>query len=117
MEQKNLQPQNYVEQPKKMTGEGIFGGLTPKAQFWYGLVGGWFIILYHIHAYANSLTAISPFPPLCFKSCLQCLFWLCLPTLSGLLSRICEPHHRLVAVFEGASLPTLFLFIAKDFQP
>jgi len=41
--------------------------------------------------------------------------WLAFPFFSGFIGRICDPHHRLIAVFEGASAPALFFLIAKDF--
>jgi hypothetical protein len=37
-----------------------------------------------------------------------------LPILSGWLTRALGPHHRLIALYEGASAPALFCLLAKD---
>jgi hypothetical protein len=73
------------------------------------------IVGFRAWIYANSLSPDAPWPNLSFKTCLLCGLWVGLPLVSGLTSRICDPHHRFIAVFEGASAPALFFTIAKDF--
>jgi hypothetical protein len=108
-----------LQSQNKQAGDGFNNyvpGLSSKAQFWWGFFGGWIIVAFRLYLYASVLPINAPWPNLCFKTCVQCGFWLLFPVISGFLSRVCEPHHRLIAVFEGASAPALFLFLAKDFH-
>src|SRR6266487_1628226 len=89
--------------------------LTSKEQFRWGCFGGVLILIFKVWTYANTLPADSPWPSLSFRTCLICGVWLVFPLLSGLMARICDPHHRFIATFDGASAPALFLLIAKDF--
>ena len=94
--------------------KNFHSGLNPKQQFWWGFFGGVMVVSFRLYLHANSLSENSPWPNPSFKMCIQCGFWLLFPLISGLLSRVCEPHHKLIAVFEGASAPALFMFIVKD---
>ena len=49
-----------------------------------------------------------------FKPCSLCVFWGLVPILSGFLSLALEPHHPLIAIFEGMSAHALFLTLAKE---
>ncbi len=89
--------------------------VTPKEQFWWGFVGGCLILGFRLWNYANALPPDAPWPNANFRTCLLSGVWLAFPFFSGFIGRICDPHHRLIAVFEGASAPALFFLIAKDF--
>lgn len=89
--------------------------LTPKQQFWWGFLGGCLVLAFRVWTYANGLASNAPCPDLNFRTCLLGAVWIAFPFMSGLLSRVCEPHHPLIAVFEGVSAPALFSFIASDF--
>jgi len=91
------------------------GRLNANCQFWWGFFGGWIVVLGRLWFYASSLTPDAPWPSIGFRTCLLCVFSLAFPIVSGLVSRVCEPHHRLIAVFEGAAAPALFIEIARDF--
>ena len=80
-----------------------------------GLFGGVIIVIFHFYIYASGLSVGTAWPTACFKNVLLGGFWMLFPLISGLLSRICEPHHRLIAVYEGASAPALFLVMAHAF--
>jgi hypothetical protein len=84
-------------------------------QFWWGLLGGCTVALWRLWFYASDLTPDAPWPHASFRTCLFCFLWFALPFVSGLLSRVCEPRHRLMAVFEGATAPALFIAVARDF--
>ena len=73
------------------------------------------IIAFRMLRYANALTPDEPWPSSSFKTCLVCGLWVLFPFVSGFVSRVCEPHHRLIAVFEGASAPALFLVMSEHF--
>jgi len=88
--------------------------LNGRQQFLWGFFGGWIVVLGRLWFYASSLTPDASWPSIGFKTCLLCGLWLAFPVLSGLVSRVCDPHHRLIAVFEGASAPALFIEIARD---
>jgi len=90
-------------------------GLTPKEQFWWGLFGGCMIVAFKAFFYASALSEYTPWPCFCFKHFILCAVWFTLPLTSGLVSRVCEPHHSLIAVFEGASAPMFFMVIAQHF--
>jgi len=85
-------------------------------QFLWGLFGGCIMAGYRVYAYAIKLTDDSPWPRLTFKKCLLLGWWGFFPIASGFLSVVCDPHSPLMAVFEGASAPALFLLLAKDFR-
>jgi hypothetical protein len=89
--------------------------LDARQQFRWGALGGCIIVFYRLWFYANKFPADAPWPHPSFKTCLLCGLWVALPLLSGLVSRACDPHHRLIAVFDGASAPALFIAMAKDF--
>src|SRR6266516_601752 len=90
--------------------------LTTKQQFWLGCVGGGLVVLFRLWSFANALSPDAPWPGLTFRNCLLCFLWLLFPLVSGFISRVCDPRHPLIAVFEGASAPALFFAIAKAFQ-
>jgi len=85
-------------------------------QFLWGLFGGCIMVGYRVYTFAIKLTDDSPWPRLTFKKCLLFAWWAGFPITSGFLSMVCEPHSPLMAVFEGASAPALFLLLAKDFR-
>lgn len=85
-------------------------------QFSWGLFGGCIMVGYRVYAFAIKLTDDSPWPRLTFKKCLLLGWWVGFPIVSGFLSMVCDPHSPLMAVFEGASAPALFLLLAKDFR-
>jgi hypothetical protein len=104
----------YISHMTKQTGKWkAFSPLQPKEQFWWGFFGGCMVLAFRLWAYANSLTPDAPWPNPCFRTFLLCGVWFAFPIVAGLLSRVCDPHHRLIAVFEGASAPALFFFIAS----
>jgi hypothetical protein len=89
--------------------------LTPRQQYWWGALGGLVILVYRLWFFAKNLPPDAPWPNPTFRIFLVCGLWVVLPFISGFISRICHPHHRLIAVFEGASAPALFIAMAKDF--
>jgi hypothetical protein len=91
------------------------GLLSSKQQFWWGFAGGCLVLLFRLWVYANALAPDNAWPNASFRTCLLFAVWGAFPFASGLVSRICDPHHRFIAVFEGASGPALFFMVAKDF--
>jgi hypothetical protein len=91
------------------------GRLNAVCQFWWGFFGGFMVFAFRVWIYANALAPDTPWPNACFRTCLLCGVWFAFPFISGLVGRVCDPHYRLLAVFEGASAPALFLAIARDF--
>jgi hypothetical protein len=89
--------------------------LGPKQQFWWGFFGGCMVLLFRVWTFANASAPDIPYPNPCFRTILLCALWLAFPFVSGLVSRLFEPHSRLHAVIEGAAAPALILAIAKDF--
>jgi hypothetical protein len=73
------------------------------------------VLLFRLWLYANSLAPNDAWPTPNYRLCLLCAVWGAFPFASGLVSRICDPHHPFLAVFEGASGPALFLMVARDF--
>lgn len=96
--------------------KGNTSPVTAKQRFWWGVLGGAIVIVFRLLTFANSLPMDAPWPDPTFRNCLLCLLWLIFPFVSGVISRVCDPHHPLIAVFEGASAPALFFAIAKDFH-
>jgi hypothetical protein len=88
--------------------------LTAQQQFWWGFFGGCMIITFRLWFYALSLLP-GTVPDISFRNCLVVGLSVAFPIISGFVSSICEPHSRLLAVYEGAAGPALFLFMAKDF--
>ena len=88
--------------------------LTPRQQFWWGTLGGLVILFLKALDYAKSLPLDAPWPTWGFKSCLLGIVWIAFPFVSGSLSRMKDPHHRLIAAFEGASVSALFIVLAHD---
>src|SRR5664279_3115974 len=82
--------------------------LNPKHQFWWGFFGGCMVLAFRLLDYANTLPPEAPWPSAGFRTCILCALWLAFPFIFGLISRVCDPHHPLIAVFEGASAPALF---------
>jgi hypothetical protein len=89
--------------------------LNAKQQFCWGFFGGCMVLGFRIWIYAKTLPPDAPWPNFGFRTCLFCGLWLGFPFVSGLVSRVCDPHHRLIAVFDGVSAPVLFFVMAKDF--
>src|ERR1022692_2992922 len=87
--------------------------LSPEQQFLWGVLGGFVVLAFKMLAYANRISPATCWPHLSFRSFLLCAVWLALLGVSGLLCIALEPHQRLIAVFEGASAPALFYFIAS----
>jgi len=77
------------------------GTLDPKRQFWWGFFGGALMVMFKTWA-------------LNFKTRLLCGLWVLFPVVSGFVSRMCEPHHPLIAVYEGASAPVIFFVMARS---
>jgi hypothetical protein len=88
--------------------------INPKCQFWWGFFGGAMLMFFRGVVYVMSLPADSPWPTLNFRTCMVFIFAIVVPIISGLMSRLCEPHNRFLAAFEGASAPAIFLLMAKD---
>jgi len=107
---------NTKRNGKKSFRNGNSKPLTANNQFWWGVVGGGVIIVFRLLTFANSLPLDAPWPDPTFRTCLLSVLWLVFPFVSGFISRVCDPHHPLIAVFEGASAPALFFAIAKDFH-
>jgi len=72
------------------------------------------LLLFRLWSYANGLSA-DAHCALNFRACILCVVWVVLPFVSGFVSRTCDPHHRLLAVFEGMSAPALFFEVATHF--
>ena len=89
--------------------------LDAKQQFWWGFFGGFMVLLFKIWTFANVSAPDMPYPNGSFRTLLLSGVWLVFPFVSGLVSRVFEPHSRLHAGIEGAAAPTLFLAIARDF--
>ena len=108
-----------VTRPTSAVGKSVFanhqGSLDPKKQFWWGYLGGCIILGFKVWSYANTLAPNASCPNASFKTCLLCVLGFAFPIVSGFISRVCDPNHPLIAVFEGTSVPVLFLLIAKDF--
>jgi hypothetical protein len=88
--------------------------LSPWQRFGWGFLGGLIIVVFRLLAYAHGLPEdvrwgllLAP------KHLLVAGCWCAFPFFSGWLSFACEAHHRFIALYEGASLPALFLVIAK----
>ena len=73
------------------------------------------MLLFRLWVYANALAPDNAWPNASFRTCLLFAVWGAFPFASGLVSRVCDPHHRFIAVFDGASGPALFFMVAKDF--
>jgi hypothetical protein len=93
---------------------GAVPSLNPAKQVWWGFLGGCLVLGFRLWIYANALSAESAWPSVTFRTLLLFLLWCAFPFVSGLISRALDPHHRLHAIFEGASAPALFFAIAKD---
>jgi hypothetical protein len=89
--------------------------LTPREQFYWGMLGGGLILVFRLWMSAKTLPVDFPWPNATCKMCLLCGVWLAFPVISGLVSRALEPHSRLHALVEGAAAPALFMAVAKDF--
>jgi hypothetical protein len=89
--------------------------LDAKQQFWWGFFGGFMVLLFKIWTFAKVSAPDMPYPNGSFRTLLLSGVWFVFPFVSGLVSRVFEPHSRLHAVIEGAAAPTLFLAIARDF--
>jgi len=72
------------------------------------------MVMFKTWAYADGLSSFSFGPPLNFKTRLLCGLWVLFPVVSGFVSRMCEPHHPLIAVYEGASAPVIFFVMARS---
>src|SRR6266550_8061394 len=81
------------------------GPLNSNQKFWWGFLGGCIVVLFRLWFYAGELTPDAPWPHFGFRTLLLCGLRFVFPFVSGFVSRACEPHHRLIAVFEGASAP------------
>jgi hypothetical protein len=88
--------------------------LNPEQQYWWGCLGSFIIMAFKGFEYGLELKRDALWPDLSFRTCLLCGFWLVFPFVSGAVSLALEPHHRLIALFEGASAPALFFFVAKE---
>jgi hypothetical protein len=111
---------------ERMSGQSSFGGssrtraraesrLAPSQQFWWGFLGGLLVLGFRTWVYVKSLPAGGPSPPADFRTCALCCLAIAFPFASGLVSRALGPHHRLNALFEGASAPAMFFLAARDF--
>jgi|ERR1051326_3531054 hypothetical protein len=86
--------------------------LKPWEQFLWGclggvvLVGSQFLIFIAKRSEAAVLAGITREQAL--------LASLVIIAMSGIISRACSPHHRFVALWEGASGPALFILVAKE---
>jgi hypothetical protein len=89
--------------------------LSPKQQFRWGLFGGCIIIFVRLWFFTLHLPPDAGLPAVTFRNFLFCVLWFALPLISGLVARICDPHHPFIAVFEGMSATTLFIGLAKEF--
>jgi hypothetical protein len=88
--------------------------LTSNQQFWWGALGGFIIVAFKLWFYTQTLTPDAPWPRVTFRTFLLTAFSVLFPLAAGFLSRACNPAYPLMAVFEGASTPALFLLLAKD---
>jgi hypothetical protein len=92
------------------------GSMTTWEMFWFGCLGGCFIVAFKLWFYVNNLPPGAPWPRWTFKTAACAGLALAFPIAAGFLSMVCEPHQKLIAVFEGASAPTLFLVLADHFR-
>jgi hypothetical protein len=90
--------------------------MTACETFWFGSVGGCFIVAFKLWFYVNNLPSTAPWPRWTFKTAVCLTLAMVFPMAAGFLSLVCEPHQKLIAVFEGASAPALFLLLAEHFH-
>jgi hypothetical protein len=89
--------------------------LTPQEQWLYGLFGGGLIALSQFILYAFNLPN-DACPPRGYKCWMMIIAWALFVLSAGLITYICDPHIKFVAVYEGASTPALFFLVAHHYS-
>jgi hypothetical protein len=90
-------------------------GLTALDQAIYGALGGAIVMISKVRGYLLALNPGGlkdiPFRDRCLAVC-----WVFFPIASAALARAAEEHTVLLAMFEGASLPSLFFTFAHHYE-
>ncbi len=88
--------------------------LNKAQQFMWGAFGGVFVIFAKFGLFVSHLDDTSAPPHWNFKLWMLLIWWFGGIAVSGIVSMACESHNRFIAVYEGMSLPALFLAIAHE---
>lgn len=89
--------------------------MTALEQFVYGMGGGGLVAFSNLLAYARAVPPDDPAPGR-YKILITVAAWVAYVLSAGFAAHLCEPHHMLLAAYEGAALPALFFTMRHHYQ-